>query len=86
MCWQGTPEILMGRIMEDGPRNGCWTVPTISERDDDGEREAVSLGLLKATGLPLNPTRFVEIRSEVKDQSRSVDYAVCITMDESLAG
>ena len=60
MRWRGTPEMLLGKCLE-GSQQGKWTVPVVKERDEDSEREAVSLGLLKQTGLPLNPTRFVEI-------------------------
>ena len=84
MSWKGQPEILLGQCLE-GPLNGQWEVPWVDERDDDGEREAVALGLLKQTGLPLNPTRFVEVSATCEDQLRKVTFAVCITSDESMA-
>ena len=84
MRGNGEPEILLGRHLE-GPQKGKWDVPLITERDEDAEREVVPLGLLKQTGLPLNPTRFVELATTCKDQIRKVTFAVCITNDESLA-
>ena len=61
--WKGKPEILLSQHQE-GPKRGVWTIPVILERNEDGEREAVSLGLLKQTDLPINPSRFVEISSK----------------------
>ena len=84
MSWKGQPEVLLGKCLK-GPYEGQWEVPWVDERDEDGEREAVSLALLKQTGLPLNPTRFVEVSAECEDQVRRVTFAVCITNDESLA-
>ena len=84
MTWKGKPELLLSQYQE-GAKKGVWTVPTIFERDKEGEREAVVLGLLKQTGLPINPNRFIEVAAEQKDQTRRVSFAVCLTSDESLA-
>ena len=84
MSWEGEPEVLLGKCLE-GRYTGRWEVPWVDERDEEGEREAISLGLLKQTGLPISPTRFVEISATCEDQIRKVTFAVCITNDESLA-
>ena len=76
MTWKGKPEILLSQHRE-GAKGGVWTVPTVLERDEEGEREAVSLGLLKQTGLPINPNRFLEVSAEQQDQTRKVSFAVC---------
>ena len=38
MTWQGKPELLLCQHQE-GVKKGVWTVPTIFERDEEGERE-----------------------------------------------
>ena len=63
MTWTGQPELLSSQH-QDGAKRGAWTVPTVFERDEEGESEAVSLGLLKQTGLPINPDRFAEVSAE----------------------
>ena len=84
MHWSGKPQVLLGRRTEE-PGAGAWAPPLVCELTEAGVYESTVYALLRSTGIPLNPDRLVESHAETLDGTRYVDFAVCLSLDESTA-